>query len=105
VPTDSSPTEVRRNLGRIKRGAGIAGVEPSTVRNWVHQGLIYAVRVGNGPYLVDLDEVAAMRVEYPRDEVDPRIRELVENAPEFSAKQINQIRLLLHAAPAEAAEK
>jgi hypothetical protein len=95
------PEEVRRNLGSIKQGAAIADVEPSTVRNWVHQGLIYARRVGNGPYRVDLDEVAAMVVEYPRAQVDAAIRELVEGAPEFSAKQINQIRLLLHAVPAE----
>jgi hypothetical protein len=102
VPTDSSPTEVRRNLGSIRQAAGIAEVERSTVRNWVHQGLIYARRVGNGPYQVDLDQIRAMIHEYPRASVDARIRELVEGAPEFSAKQINQIRLLLHAAPARA---
>ena len=36
-----------------------------------------------------------MIVEYPRADVDDRIRELIEGAPEFSTKQINQIRLLL----------
>jgi predicted GIY-YIG superfamily endonuclease len=32
--------------------------------------------------------------------VDARIRELVDGAPEFSAEQVNKIRLLLHATPA-----
>lgn len=36
---------------------------------------------------------------YPRHDVDERIRTLVDNAPEFSDKQISQIRLLLHSAP------
>lgn len=89
--------EVRRNLGTIKQAADIADVEPSTIRNWVHQGLLYARRVGNGPFQVDLDEVAAMVVEYPRDDVDARIAELVAGAPEFTAAQVNRIRLLLHA--------
>jgi hypothetical protein len=90
-----------RRLGTAKQACEVAGVKtPATVRSWVRQGLIHAVRVGNGPFLYDLDEVAAMRVEYPRDNVDERIRELVEGAPEFSAKQINRIRLLLHAGSA-----
>jgi hypothetical protein len=94
--------ELRRNLGTAKQARDVAGgVAPSTLRHWVHQGLIHAVRVGNGPYRYDLDEVAAMRVEYPRADVDVRIRELVDNAPEFSAKQINRIRLLLHATAAD----
>jgi DNA-binding transcriptional MerR regulator len=93
--------EVRRNLGTAKQACEIADVAPSTLRHWLRQGLIHAVRVGNGPYRYDLDEVAAMRVEYPRDDVDERIRELVENAPEFSTEQINRIRLLLHATAAD----
>ena len=89
--------EVRRNLGTAKQACAAAEVVPSTLRNWVRGGLIHAERVGNGPYRYDLDEVAAMRVTYPRDDVDERIPELVESAPEFSTKQINQIRVLLHA--------
>jgi MerR HTH family regulatory protein len=85
-----------RRLGSTKEAAAIVGVVPSTVRSWGRQGLIHAVRVGNGPFLFDLDEVAAMKVEYPNS-VDERIRELAAAAPEFSAKQINQLRLLLHA--------
>ena len=50
--------------------------------------------------MYDLDEVAAMRIEYPRADVDQRIRELVDSAPEFTPQQVNRIRLLLHAAPA-----
>jgi hypothetical protein len=89
--------EVCRNLGTAKQACEVAGVKsPATLRGWVRQGLIHAVRVGNGPFMYDLDEVAAMRVEYPRDDVDQRIRELVEGAPEFNAAQINKIRLLLH---------
>jgi hypothetical protein len=40
-----------------------------------------------------------MVVEYPRDDVDDRIRELVAGAPEFTPGQLNRIRLLLHATP------
>jgi hypothetical protein len=93
--------EVRRNLGTAKQACAVAGIKsPATLRGWVRRGLIHAVRVGNGPYQYDLDEAAAMRVEYPRDDVDERIRELVANAPEFSAEQVNKIRLLLHATSA-----
>jgi DNA-binding transcriptional MerR regulator len=86
-----------RNLGSAKQAAAIHGVTQATVRNWLRQGLISAVRVGGGAFQYDLDSVAALRIEYPRDNVDERIRELVEGAPEFSAAQINKIRLLLHA--------
>lgn len=89
-----------RNLGTAKQACEVAGgVAPSTLRNWLRQGLISGIRVGNGRFKYDLDDCAAMRVEYPRDDVDERIRELVEGAPEFSAKQLNRIRLLLHATP------
>lgn len=88
-----------RNLGTAKQAAALAGVTPSTVRNWLRQGLIHAVRVGSGPFQYDLDSVAAMRVEYPRGDVDARIRELVNAAPAPTTKQINEIRLLLHATP------
>ena len=95
---NTSP-EVHRNLGSAKQAAAIAGVSPSTVRTWLQQGLIGGVRVGRN-FRYDLDSVAAMRVEYPRADVDDRIRELVEGAPEFSAEQVNKIRLFLHATPA-----
>jgi hypothetical protein len=88
-----------RNLGGAKQAAAIAKVSPSTVRGWLQQGLIRGERTGNGRYRYDLDDVAAMVVEYPRDDVDDRIAELVEGAPEFSAAQINKIRCLLHATP------
>ena len=94
---NTSP-EVHRNLGSAKQAAAIAGVSPSTVRTWLQQGLIGGVRVGRN-FRYDLDSVAAMRVEYPRADVDDRIRELVEGAPEFTAAQLNKIRLLLHATP------
>jgi hypothetical protein len=35
----------------------------------------------------------------PPVNVDERIRELIDGAPEFSAEQVNRIRLLLHATP------
>ena len=95
---NTSP-EVHRNLGSAKQAAAIAGVSPSTVRTWLQQGLIGGVRVGRN-FRYDLDDVAAMVVTYPRDDVDDRIRELVEAAPEFSAAQVNKIRLFLHATPA-----
>ena len=91
--------EARRNLGTAKQACEVAGVTPSTLRNWLRQRLISAVRVGNGPFQYDLDEVAAMRIEYPRADVDEQIRELVDGAPEFTPRQVNRIRLLLHAAP------
>ena len=56
---------IRRNLGTVKQACDIAGVTPGTIRNWLRQGLISAVRVGNGAFQYDLDQVAAMRVEYP----------------------------------------
>ena len=95
----AAPTTPPRNLGTAKQACVVAGVGPATLRNWLRKGLISAVRVGNGPYQYDLDQVAAMRVEYPRADVDQQIRELVEGAPEFTPQQVNRIRLLLHAAP------
>jgi excisionase family DNA binding protein len=91
--------EVRRNLGSARQAAAIAGVSPSTVRTWLQQGLIGGVRVGRN-FRYDLDDVAAMVVTYPRDDVDDRIAELVDGAPEFSAEQVNKIRLFLHTTPA-----
>ena len=89
-----------RRLGTAKQACEEAGgVAPSTVRKWLLNGLISGVRVGRR-FKYDLDSVAAMRVEYPRDDVDQRIRELVESAPEFTPQQVNRIRLLLHAVPA-----
>jgi excisionase family DNA binding protein len=88
-----------RDLVTAKQACEIAGVHHSTLRAWVRRGLIRAVRVGEGPYRYDPDDVAAMVVEYPRPDVDARIRELVDAAPEPTAKQINEIRLLLHATP------
>jgi predicted site-specific integrase-resolvase len=86
-----------RNLGTAKQACEVGrGVAYSTLRNWLRRGLIHAVRVGNGPYQYDLDDVATMIVTYPRADVDARIRELVDAAPEPTAKQINEIRLLLH---------
>ncbi|HTX95103.1 MAG TPA: helix-turn-helix domain-containing protein [Mycobacterium sp.] len=86
-----------KNLGTAKDACALAHVNRSTLRGWVRRGLISAVRVGNGPFRYDLDEVAAMVIEYPRDDVDERIRELVDGAPDFTPQQINRIRLLLHA--------
>jgi hypothetical protein len=86
-------------MGTAKQACSAAGVTAATLRNWNRRGLIRAVRVGNGPYRYDLDEVAAMVVEYPRDDADDAIRELVAGAPEFSAAQVNKLRLLLHATP------
>ena len=77
-------TAISRNLGTAKQACEIAGVTPSTLRSWLHQGLISAVRVGSGPFRYDLDSVAAMAVEYPCPTVDERIRELVDAAPEFT---------------------
>jgi hypothetical protein len=69
---------------------------PSTPRNWLRRNLISAVRVASGAYFYDPDEIKALIVSYPRPDVDARIRELVDAAPEPTAKQINEIRLLLH---------
>jgi hypothetical protein len=102
IGEQAEPTLSDRNLGTAKQACAVAGVTPATLRNWLRQGLISAVRVGNGPYRYDLDSVAAVCVEYPRADVDERIRELVDTAPELTPQQINRIRLLLHAAPAEA---
>ena len=90
---------IRRNLGTAKQACEIAGVSPGTLRNWLHDGLIGAVRIGpRGRFLYDLDSVAAMRVEYGAI-ADERIREIVAAAPEFTPEQVNKIRLLLHADP------
>jgi hypothetical protein len=97
----SAVPEVRHHI-TAKQACEIADVAPSTLRNWLRQGLISAVRVGNGAYRYDPAEITAMIVTYPRDDVDERIRELVEGAPEFTPQQVNRIRLLLHSAPAEA---
>ena len=94
-------SEAPQNFGGAAKAAAIAEVAPSTVRGWLKQGLIRCERVG-GRYRYNLDDVAAMRVPYPPTQVDDRIREIVEAAPEFTAEQINRIRLLLHATPAEA---
>lgn len=85
------------NLGTAKQACEIAGVTPSTLRNWLRQGLISAVRVGSGPFRYDLDQVAAMRVEYPCATVEQRIRELAAAAPELTPQQITKVRLLLNA--------
>jgi excisionase family DNA binding protein len=87
-----------RNLGTAKQAAAIAGVSPPTVRTWLQKRLIGGVRVGRN-FRYDLDDVAAMVVTYPRADVDERIAELVQNAPEFSAEQVNKIRLVLYATP------
>jgi hypothetical protein len=85
--------------GTAKQACEVAGVgSASTLRNWKRKGLISAIRVGGGAYLYNLAEVKAMVVAYPRD-VDERISELVQDAPDFTAEQIGKIRLLLHAAP------
>jgi excisionase family DNA binding protein len=86
-----------RRLGTAKQAAAIHGVTPQTVRNWLRQGLISAVRVGGGAYRYDLDSVAALRIEYPCAATDERIRELVAAAPEFTSSQLNRLRLLLAA--------
>jgi hypothetical protein len=91
--------------GRVKAAA--------TLRKWAQDGLVYAVRVGGGPYLYDLDDVAKVAAGYPVADgaIDERIRELVAAAPELSARQISRIKLLLqtgapgvpHASTADAA--
>jgi hypothetical protein len=97
--------EVHRNLGTAKQACAAAGIkDPATLRRWAHQGLIHAVRIANGPYKYDLDEVAAMRIEYPCADLDTRIRELVDDAPDFTLVQINRIRLLLNSAPGRSSE-
>jgi hypothetical protein len=87
-----------RRLGTAKQACAIARVSPSTLRNWLRQDLIGAVRAGRGRFWYDLDSVEAMRVEYGRT-AEQRIREVAAAAPEFSDEQINKIRLLLHSAP------
>jgi excisionase family DNA binding protein len=81
---------IRRNLGTVKQACDIAGVTPGTIRNWLRQGLISAVRVGNGAFQYDLDQVAAMRVEYPCATTDEVIRGLVDAAPEFTPSAAQQ---------------
>jgi hypothetical protein len=89
-----------RNLGTAEQACAVAGIKSyATLRNWLRKRLISAVRVGNGPYLYDLDDCARMRVTYPRADADEAINELIANAPEFTPEQINRIRLLLHSAP------
>ena len=84
-------------FGTAEQAAAIHGVSGATVRNWLARGWIRAVRVGGGPYMYDLDSVEAMRIEHPCRDLDARIAELAENAPEFTARQVNQLRLLLRA--------
>jgi excisionase family DNA binding protein len=94
-----SPTETTspRRLGTTTQAAKLAGVSHVTIHNWIRQRRIYAERKGTRPYLVDLDDVAAMgvRMEYPRigDPNDAR------NAPPLTTAQIHRLRTLLHAAP------
>jgi excisionase family DNA binding protein len=104
IGEQAEPTTSGRNLGTAKQACALAGVTSPTLRNWLRQGLISAVRVGNGPYRYDLNSVAAVCVEYPRPDVDAAIRELVNNAPEPTTKQLNEIRLLLHASPERGGE-
>jgi excisionase family DNA binding protein len=85
--------------GTASQAAKLANVSVSTPRAWLRRGLISGIRVGEGAYLYNLADVAAMRVEYPRADADDAIRELVEGAPAFSAAQINKLRILLHATP------
>ncbi len=92
-----------KNLGTRRQAAELASVDEGTIYSWLRKGLIRGVRVGQGRIRYDLDSVAAMIIEYPRDDVDQRIRELVEAAPEFTPAQVNRIRLLLHATPQGAA--
>jgi hypothetical protein len=99
IGEQAEPALPGRNLGGAKQASAVAGVTPSTLRSWLRNGLISAVRAGNGRYQYDLDSVAAMVVEYPRDSADEAIRDLVDGAPEFTVAQVNRIRLLLHATP------
>ena len=69
VAPDTNVSAPRR-LGGAREAAAIAGVDTSTVYNWLRQGLISGVRVGRGRIKYDLDEVAATIVEYPRPDVD-----------------------------------
>jgi hypothetical protein len=89
----------RQNMGGAAQAAAVGNVTRATVRNWLLQGLIRGERTGNGRYRYNLDDCAAMTISYPRDNVDERIDELVAGAPEFTAGQINRIRLLLNAVP------
>jgi hypothetical protein len=89
----------RQNMGSAAQAAAAANVTRATVRNWLLQGLIRGERTGNGRYRYNLDDCAAMTVSYPRASVDEEIDELVAGAPEFTAGQINRIRLLLHPVP------
>jgi DNA-binding transcriptional MerR regulator len=95
---ETSPAPARR-LGTAKQACAIADVHPATLRSWLRQGLISGERIGNGPFRYDLDQVAAMRIQYPCADLDARIREIVAAAPDFTPQQVNRIRLLLHAAP------
>jgi excisionase family DNA binding protein len=87
--------EDHRNLGTIKQAAARLGVAHGTVRNYILKRRIYGERIGTGRWLVDLDEVDALRVEYhPVD--DPND---VADAPPLTGRQIHTLRTLLHTAP------
>jgi excisionase family DNA binding protein len=92
-PTDNTTTApTPRNLGTIREAADRIGVTPGTIRNHVLKHRVYAERVGRGRYLVDLDDVEALRVEfYP---VDPN---QVADAPPLTGPQIFALRQLLRA--------
>ena len=88
-------SETPRKLGTITQAATRLGVTRGTVRSYVLKHGIYAERIGTGRYLVDLDQVDAMRREYhpvtdPNDVVD---------APPLSDEQVHTLRTLLHSAP------
>jgi DNA-binding transcriptional MerR regulator len=103
--SDAAP--VARNLGSAAQAAAIAHVTPATIRNWLLAGLIRGERTGSGHYRYDLDDCAAMTISFPRSfssvDLDERIRQLVENAPELSAGQLERIRMLLRATPQQRA--
>lgn len=84
-----------RNLGTISQAAARINKSKGTVRSWVIKRRNYAERIGTGRYLVDLDDVDAMRREYhPAD--DPNSG---ADAPPLTDQQVHVLRTLLHGAP------
>jgi len=53
---------------RVDEVAQLLGVTPQTVRNWIREGKITAIRFGR-PHLIPIDEVARLLNKTPREVV------------------------------------
>jgi excisionase family DNA binding protein len=90
--------EACRRLGTVAQASKLAGVSPAIVRRLLREGRITGVRVAGGNFQVDLETVEALVVEYPRRDLDERVRQIIDAAPELSDAQVNRLRLVFESA-------